>query len=289
MRKFLALSIAILMISVLMPKEVFAGAWTVPKHHVWGEVYTKYSWAKDCFEANCKRNRLPGHAWSQEIHLEPKLEFGVTDWLTALGSVAWFWGQYEIYDRPPAWGSYYAKNNGLKYITAGGRARLFTNPCIGSVQVKSWIYPGYDNGKSPTPGKGDDAIEIKGLLGKSFILPLYEKFGLPCYAGVESGYRFRNHHVANDVPIFLEGGFWPTNWFLVKGEIDSYITAPTRRDDRKESYAIWRAGGVYQVFGGDSVYRKGQLFNIEITYGQTFWGCNTTAYQEVAWKVDVQF
>ena len=58
----------------------------------------------------------------------------------------------------------------------------------------------------------------------------------------------------------------------------------------EQSYGIWRAGAVWQIFGGDSVLRQGdKLFNLEFDYGMTIWGKNTTAYQEFTMKVQTQF
>jgi len=119
-------------------------------------------------------------------------------------------------------------------------------------------------------------------------VPMTDTYKLPCYWGAETGYRWRTKHVSNDVPYFFEGGFWPAPWLLVKSELDGYIT--TGNEKIKESYGIWRIGGVWQIFGGDSVLRQGnKLFNIEFQYGMTLWGKNTTLYQEWVCKVQTQF
>ncbi|MCX5686136.1 MAG: hypothetical protein NTW09_01545, partial [Candidatus Omnitrophica bacterium] len=89
-------------------------------------------------------------------------------------------------------------------------------------------------------------------------------------------------------PYFFECGFWPSSYFLVKTEIDGY-TFHGGTGSIKESYGIWRIGGVWQVFG-DSVLREGnKMFNIEFQYGMTVWGTNTNAAQEWVLKVQTQF
>jgi hypothetical protein len=213
----------------------------------------------------------------------------VTNWLTAFGSVSWFDAHYKEYDRPAAWGSYSVKNNGLSQVTAGGRVRLIAEPFVVSTQLKGFIWPGYDNSKAPAPGKGDDALEWRGLIGKTFALPLWKgkDYSLPCYVNVESGYRWRSKDVANDIPFFVEGGISPVKWLVIKGEIDGY-KSHKHTGKQVEDYAIWRVGIVYKVCG-NSTLRQGTVFNIEVQYGQTFWGKNTNAAQEVVIKVQTQF
>jgi hypothetical protein len=251
-------------------------------------VYIKGWWAKEIFNGEWDRTRMSGNAWSWEYQVEPKFEFGVTDFLTALTSFSCFYSEYKEYDRPVTWGSYSVKNNGIKYVTAGGRMRFVEAPIVVSGQLKGFIYPGYDTTKAPAPGKGDDSLEARGLLGKTFAIPLlYKEWRLPAYIGIESGYRWRNKNVCNDIPFFIEGGCWPFKWLLVKAEIDGYKAHRGTGSDY-EDYANWRVGGAYQVFG-DSTLREGTLFNIEVQYGQTFWGRNTTALQEIIFKIQTQF
>lgn len=287
MRKYRFLLVVFLLVMVLIPKELFAGAWTVQKHHVWMEVYTKYAWAKEYFNPDGGKTTSKNHAWWQEVDVEPKIEFGFYDFLTLLGSVSWFKASYEEYDRSPNDGSYYVKNNGLKSVTCGGRLRIVQNPAVVSLQLKGYIWPGYDSSKPPSPGFGNDGLELRALLGKKFNFPVTPKCILPIYYNMETGYRWNNLNVADDVPIFVEGGFWPVSWFLIKGEIDSYFSTPN--DQMKNNYAIWRVGGNWQILGGDSVERQGILFNFECQYGQTFWGKSTNAAQEITWKFQTQF
>ena len=295
--RFLAASIFIL-ISLVSIENVFAGAWTVPKHKVWSEYYMKWNWGKEYFNSDWKKKKLNNDARSWEFVQEPKLEFGVTDSLTALTSIEYKEAHYKEYGRPYKWnkGMFTHSNTGLTAVKVGGRWRFMDVPFVMSTQTKVFIYPGYpvDHGddpgytNSPSIGHGDDAVEQRILIGKVFSIPLTGTYKLPCYWGAETGYRWRTKHVSNDIPYFLEGGFWPAPWLLVKSELDGYITAGTEKI--KESYGIWRIGGVWQIFGGDSVLRQGnKLFNIELQYGMTLWGKNTTLYQEWVCKVQTQF
>ncbi len=299
MRKnIIILIIAFLLISVMTIQNAFAGAWTVPKYKVWGEYYMKWDYGKEEFLSDGKKRKLTDRkdARSWEFVMEPKLEYGITDWLNFQFGLEYKEGHYKEYGRAPSDGPFARKNHGITNVKLGGKWRFLENPVVLSAQGKVFIYPGYGNyhgddprfTNQPSIGKGDDAFELRGLIGKQFNLPITKKFSLPCYVGAETGYRWRTRHVASDIPYFVEGGFWPAPWFLVKSEVDGYKSNPGT-GSIKESYGIWRIGGVWQVFG-DSVLRQGnKLFNIEFDYGMTLWGKNTTAYQEWTLKADTQF
>lgn len=294
---FIALFFAL--VSLLNIRYAFAGAWTVPKDHVWGEYYMKWDYSKTTFNTDGKQRQLPdtnaNTARSWEFVQEQKMEFGATDWLTAMFGLEWKESHYKEYDRFDDWGPYERKNNGLTNIKLGARWRLTDKPAVISLQGRFFIYPGYgvshgddDPGfqNQPSIGYGDTDFELRGMIGKTFNLPI--KYKIPCYVGAESGYRWRNQHVCSDIPYFIEGGFWPAAWLLIKSELDGYWVNPATGSIKSE-YGIWRIGFVYQVFG-DSVLRKGEkMFNIECEYGVMLWGKNVTDTQEWVLKVQTQF
>lgn len=180
-------------------------------------------------------------------------------------------------------------------------------PFVLSTQTKVFIYPGYginrgdkadmgpvvgafeDREHSPAIGYGNDAVEQRMLIGKTGSIPVTSTYKLPWYGGAEIGYVWNNRTVANGYVWFLEGGVWPFPWLLLKTELDAYKTHDGTGKYEK-AYGIWRIGGVWQVFGGDSILRQGnKLFNLEFDYGLTIWGKNTTAFQEFIMKVNTQF
>jgi len=298
-RRYLLILSTGILISLVWIQNAFAGAWTVPKNKVWGEYYMKWDYAKEEFTNTGKKVKLTDgqDARTWEFIMEPKLEYGVTDWATGMVSMEYKQSHYKQYGRPSDWGPFSMKNNGVTNVKVGGRVRIFEKPFVLSVQGRTFIYPGYGNFHGDDPafahipgiGKGDDAFELRSLIGKRFDVPVTSKFALPCYIGAETGYRWRTRHVANDIPYFIEGGFWPLKWLLVKSELDGYKDHGAT-GSIKESYGIWRIGGVWEVFGGDSVLKQGnKMFNIEFQYGMTVWGKNSTAFQEWIMKVDTQF
>lgn len=299
-RRFIAGLAVFMLVSLLSIQNAFAGAWTVPKYKIWLEQYMKWNYAKDTFNESGDFTSSGDHVKnfrSWEYVMESKLEFGATDWLTLLSGLEYKSSEYKEYDRPASWGSYARKNHGITSVKLGGRLRFIKDPLVVSTQTKVFIYPGYGiyHGddpayqNQPSIGHGDDAVEQRIMIGKKFDVPIHNDLRVPVYFGAETGYRWRNRHVCNDIPYFFETGFWPVEWLLVKTEIDGYkVHGGT--GSIKEGYGIWRIGGVWQVFGGDSILREGdKLFNIEFQYGMTLWGKNTTAFQEWVLKVDTQF
>jgi hypothetical protein len=301
--------------SLFCADNVFAGAWTVPKYKVWSEYYTRWSYGKDAYNSDWKLQSTQSTGAKnfrvRDFTQEPKFEYGVTDWLTALASVQFESTIYKEYQRPN-YGIYYqegytVKNRACNAVRIGGRWRIIDVPFVLSTQTKVSIYPRYginrgdtankgpllgayqDLENSPSLGYGNDSLEQRILIGKAFFVPLTKTYKLPCYGGAEAGYVWNNRTVANGYVWFLEGGFWPFPWLLVKSELDAYKSQDGTGKFEK-AYGIWRIGGAWQVFGGDSVLRQGsKLFNLEFDYGLTIWGKNTTAYQEFIFKMDTQF
>ena len=83
----LILLLALSGIALFPSQNAFAGAWTVPKYKLWGEYNFKWQWAKDEFTAEQGKKRKPKGARSWELIMEPKLEFGIRDWLNLLWSL----------------------------------------------------------------------------------------------------------------------------------------------------------------------------------------------------------
>ncbi|NQU95604.1 MAG: hypothetical protein HQ549_05185 [Candidatus Omnitrophica bacterium] len=290
---FLFLAIAL----YSFPQNAFGGAWTLPQYKVWGEYSFKWQWAKEDFGDDYKKKKKGQDARSWDFIMEPKVEIGITDSFNLLCSMEYKESKYKEYGRPDDWGPYRRKNNGVSYVKVGGKLRFIEEPCVISGQIKGYFYTGYGNDHGDDPayknqpaiGDGDDALELRGLIGKRFKLntPL-EDWTLPCYAGLEAGYRWRNAAVANDIPIFVETGFWPFKWLLIKTELDTIIAHRDTGSIDKD-YAVWRIGPVFQI-AGDSALREGKrILNIELQYGLTVWGRETSAYQELTLKIQGAF
>jgi len=299
MKKTILIIMLFAFVMCAFSQDAFAGAWTVKKYKVWAEWYTKWSWAKgnEGFNDEGQRTDSTKNARSWGWTMEPKLEYGVTDWFNLLFSMEYKESKYKEYDRPPSWGDFRRKNNGVTFVKFGGKLRFIEKPFVLSGQMKVYLYPGYGNNhgddpvyrNQPSIGDGEDVVEFKALIGKEFKAPFsFLDKPLKCYAAGEFGYRFKNRTAANDIPVFVEGGFWPFSWLLLKAELDTIISHEAT-GSMKKSYSIWRVGPVWQILAGDSVTKKGKQFNVEVQYGHTYWGKNTNKEQEIVLKCQTEF
>jgi hypothetical protein len=62
MKRIALVAILLWLISLFAPQDLFAGAWTVPQHKLWSEVYTKGAWAKERFTSEYDRAQMPRDA-----------------------------------------------------------------------------------------------------------------------------------------------------------------------------------------------------------------------------------
>ena len=311
-RNTLLLTVIFLFLSFLCAQYAFAGAWTLPKYKVWGEWYQKFEYAKEEYNATWKRQQMTrepagnnGRNWG--FTMEPKLEFGITDWWTFMTSLQYKEYHYKEYGRPAAWGPYSRKNHGLTYVMVGSRIRLIDKPVIVSVQAREFMYVGgygidhrddpFFNQNQPGVGWGNDSFDLRGIVSKKWDvkmpidMPWYQgEYKLPMYASAESGYVFNNRHVCNAWVYFTEYGIWPVPWLLLKTELDGIKTHDGTGSVNEQAYGIWRIGARWHIFEGDAYLRQGtKAFDIEFQYGMYLWGKNCAAYNEFVLKVDTQF
>lgn len=282
------LSILIILSCLIFPNLAYGGAWTLNQYKVWAEYFTKANWAKNDFDYERNLSKKGNDARSWGWSMAPKIEYGVTNWLTALGGVEYKEQYYKEYSRPPDFGPFSVKNHGVSEVTAGARARFIKEPVVLSAQIKGYIYTGYDDeDPQDQPGLSDkfDAVELRGLIGKKF------DEQIPFFYGFESGYRWKNRIATQDVPLFFEFGLWPLKWLLLKTELDGYISHDGTGQLEKE-YFVWRIGPTFHLLGGtgdSQVTKSGQACDLTVQYGYTFWGRNTSQDQEVVLKISATF
>lgn len=291
----------------MLPQLAFAGAWTLPQYDFWHEWYFKWHWAKNEYGYDYAAGRKSGidkNARTWGWGMIPKLEFGLTDWMTLMTSIEYKEADYKEYAANRNWT---VKNHAVTEVTVGTRVRVLKDPIVLSLQPKFFIYTGYVeetlSGRAESPGLSDrnDAFELRVLAGKIF----EEQY--PFYYGLETGYRWKNRDVANDIPFFAEFGVWPLDWLMIKTEIDGYWSH-TGTGYYKKSYAIWRIGPVvelldlYEKWRGQFIAEEKQVsyitkeqhsLNLECQFGQTFWGMGDpypmSADWEIVTKISAQF
>jgi len=279
--------------SLLCTQKAFAGAWTVPKEHLFMEFFSKYVFANDKYDNHFEREPLgwdrvngmdkAAEWWAYDF--EWKAEYGLANWLNALFGISYEWATYKEHARPTSWGPYTKKGDGFKYIEVGIKARAVQQPLIVSYQIKGRFAADGFKKLEPTLNKNDDSVEFRVLVGKSY------KLGrMPAYVGFESGYRWRQFdEIANDIPIFAEAGVVLFDWLMATVEIDTWLSADYTGEEREDVGTV-RAGLIWSPTGKFNQFRKSSNhFNVQLQGGCVIFGRNTNASWEVILKVSTQF
>ena len=285
MKKFTLIALVGLLAICTFSSVSHAGPWTLAAGRTYAEVFTRYSYSRECFGSDGNRSRWQEGGNQETVDLEGKIEYGVTNKLNLLLSVPYTWTKWNE-DAVIHGGKEELTNEGFKQIEIGAKYRVIEKPFVGSVQLKGFIHTPADTTREPQLTQYGNYIELRGLAGKSFTLAKR-----PSYVAFESGVKWpfkgfgAKSEYGTTVPIFAEAGFSPTNWLMLKGEIDCSITVPgTGRT--KDTYT-WRVGPIINLFGkGFGSVDKGsdKGMNLELLYGQTFAGRGDSGiYKPLTW------
>ncbi|MDP2942072.1 MAG: hypothetical protein Q8O36_00945 [Candidatus Omnitrophota bacterium] len=263
------------------------------------ELYNKYYWHNSQFNADGDKTRWGYGGRYTEWMSELKAEYGLTDRFNLLASIPYkhaIWRDHFNHDVSSDVGDSWVK---AKY-------RFFdetTMPFVFSGQGGIGIHGPYDPHDSPALGSHEIAGEIRLIASRSFSI-------LPSYGGVEVAYRPRLKDPANEIPYFLEYGYYPTNWVMFKGTLDG--VKAIRGTGIKEDYTKWTASIILSLRGTFGTFRKKDLEEeameeaeigwpavlwwlkkyireIELGYGNTFIGKNASAGSEIFFKATNQF
>ena len=156
-----------------------AGAWTQKKNSFYDRIAVNYYFADHDFDADGDRVDFAADGEFTDYNLSNYLEYGLTDELTVLNSVAYKRIQSDSDLREDTtWG--------IGDIDLGLRYKLLENKIgIFSVQGLAKIPEAYDEEERLPLGNGQYDLEGKILYGRS-LWPL-----LPGYTNFEIGYRWR--------------------------------------------------------------------------------------------------
>lgn len=260
---------------IAYPKSAFAGAWTVPKGHLYIESYNKYYCAEYDFNADKKKVRKSNNGKYEEYYTEVKLEFGVTDDLNILAYLPYKEVRYKDDNGK-------SENSGLGDMWLRTKFRFTQEPFTSSAMLGVKFPMGYDDNESLALGTEQIDGEAKILIGKNFT-------NFPSYLGVELGYRARAEERTNEIPYFFEFGFQPTDKIMIKTVLDG-IEGLSGTGKIEEDYTKWTLSLIYKLKGGfSSVYRGEPSINLEIGYGKTFRGKNSSSAKEIFANLSTQF
>lgn len=256
--------------------NAYAGAWVLPKGQFYMELYAKHFYADSDFDSDgtgkiAKNNNGAYH----ETYLEYKLEYGLFDKLNLLLDIP-----YKFCLSEDDNGSF--RNTGLTDIRLGLKYLIIEKPILTSLQLKLSLPTEYDKNESPNLGTEYTDGEIRFLFGKSFSK-------IPSFIGLELGYKGRGGPKNDEVPYFLEAGYFPTKRTMLKCTIDG-VEGLTRTGD-EEDYAKWGVSAAYSPIGelNSAFRREGKSLSVELGYNNVFKGKNTGAGNEIVGKVIYQF
>jgi hypothetical protein len=234
------------------------GAWTVPKGKLYCELYNKYYWHNSYFDDKGKRKGWALNGKYDEIRIELKFEYGITDDLSYLLAVPY---------KNAHWDDDNGKSvtKGVPHIWTGFKYCLFREPVVFSVQARVKLPTHYNEHRSPSLGTRQVDEELRFLMGKS-LWPLFRG-----YTKAELGYHYRHEEPPNEIIYYYELGYNLTKGITLKGAIDG-VEGIAGTGDPDEDYTKWICSTIFNL--------KGNL-NLELGYGQTFAGKNSSAAEEV--------
>jgi hypothetical protein len=196
----IAMRLLLLLSAASAPQSANAGAWLMPDQHGQIVVTGTASSASKAFGSGGSLQSTPRY---NKTELQALMEYGVTDWLTAIAIPSL---QHVDIGSPTD-----AKRTGFDNTEFGGRVRV--------LQETDWVLSA--QGTVRVPGTGDTNnpaavgytgvdIDLRGLFGASFALG-----GLPAFVDVQLAQRFRTGGPPSEARIDLTFGIRPEQRWLV--------------------------------------------------------------------------
>lgn len=273
------------------------GAWLVQKDDWRVEFNNKYYWTDTDFDADGDQTSKPKGGKYTECRSELKVDFGFSDRLNLLFAVPAKWAKYEDDNSSQ-------RTDGVGDIRFGAKYSFSDDPVasrVFSLQGMVKVPAGYDTGDSPPLGDGQTDLELRLLVGQSFLReseagnvsdtpegsPRREATRDGAFLGLELGYRWRAGDPADEIVYLAQGGVHLARGVSVQAELDGVESLDFTGDE--EDYHIWRTGLLYQSKGGASPIRFGRSLGLGIWYGMTYAGRSTSKGEEVIAKIFWEF
>lgn len=212
MKKLVQRSLAAIMLLAAAATASFAGAWTAPKNSFYDKLAFNYYYAHETFDPSGSRGSTPNNGKFTDYNISNYFEFGVTNELTAINSLAYKWLENED-DQTRT------KGHGLGDVDLGLRYKLLDNNAgIVSSQLLVKI-PGTYAKNDPLPlGNGQFDVELKLLYGRS-LYPF-----IPGYGNLELGYRWRAEDPSDELRYLVEFGIDITKSIYSRVKLDGTLS-----------------------------------------------------------------
>jgi len=231
------------------------GAWTLQEGQTYIEIYTKYYWHSHEFDNGRHKKRWGYDGKYNELRTELKLEYGLTDRYTLMLYTVAKEAHWDDSFKSSTRKGFVETWPGVKYL-------LFREPFIGTLQVKAKFPLDYSEEAVPALGSHQIDGEIKLLTAQPWP-------NLPGYTKLELGFRGRFEEPSNEIPYFFEFGYNLMPNLILKTTLDGQQGVGGGEPED------WLKG----TFG--PIFKLGDLLNIELGYGNTFTGRNSSAAKEV--------
>ena len=188
-----------------IPSAALAGAWTLPENFGQLLAIGTASRAEKAFDDNGTAQTTPRYS---KVELQALMEYGVTDWLTAILSP----GMQHVAVGPPT----DAHRTGFGTSELGARVRLWQGDFPGG---RSWVVSGqatvripgtFDANNPAAVGYTGFETDLRVLFGTGFALGAW-----PAFIDLQLGQRFRSGGPPNETRIDVTFGVRPAPQWLV--------------------------------------------------------------------------
>lgn len=250
---------------VLSAISSWAGAWTQKQGHLYDRLAVNYYFADRNFDSDGDRVDFANDGEFTDYNLSNYLEYGLTDTLTVLNSVAYKRIQSDDDLREETTWGIGDIDLGLRYKLLENKAGIF------SVQGLAKIPEAYDEDDRLPLGNGQYDLEAKLLYGRS-LWPV-----IPGYTNVELGYRWRDQAPSDEIRYLVEFGVDLSKDFYTRAKLDGIYSLDngSRRDDSGNPTTTnnFDLGKLDLTVG----YKLTPAWGVEVAYTPAIYGQNTAA------------
>ncbi|MFH1153854.1 MAG: hypothetical protein V1793_08560 [Pseudomonadota bacterium] len=249
----------------------FAGAWTEDKGAVYHKLTVNSYEADEAFNDSENTVPLADHGKFSDTNISYYLEYGISDRLTALGSVSLKQLESDTDIRV-------ARTDGFSDLDLGLKYRLLSGDMgVVSVQGLVKVPELYDEDEAVAMGNGQYDVEFRILYGRS-LYPV-----VPGYFNIEAGYRFRADEPADELRYLVEFGMDITQAIYSRLKLDGILgmnnqDSATDVSDNPTTTLNCDLGKLELALG----FKLSNRWNLELGYRNEIYGKNTAAGENLS-------
>lgn len=234
-----------------LPTAAFAGAWTLDADKGVAIITVTPSRADKAFDGDSNLQSIPRYSKGE---LQALLEYGVTDWFTAMLTPS--------LQHVAIGGPFEAQRTGLGYTDIGGRMRLWRGDSWVRSAQTSFRVPGtFDKSNAAAIGYTDPEIDVRGLFGYSFAVRTW-----PAFVDVQVAQRFRLGGPPDEFRTDATLGLQPNDRWLFLTQSFNVIS---------EGAGSWSFPSyAYHKFQLSAVYTVSRTLSLQLGGYTTYWGRN---------------